>query len=138
MKTFHARPVETAAFLSKQLRPIIEVEADRGKRFLADLDSEDFAVRERAGRRLAKWGDSAEPLLIQALRSNASLELRRRAEGLLEELATEHLRAGRALEVLEWLNTPESRRLLGELARGAPDAWLTREAKAALERRAIP
>jgi hypothetical protein len=39
------------------------------------------------------------------------------------------------VEVLEWLETPESRRLLEELAGGEADAWLTREAKAVLRRR---
>jgi hypothetical protein len=38
------------------------------------------------------------------------------------------------VELLEGLGTPESRALLGELARGAPQAGLTREAKASLER----
>jgi hypothetical protein len=40
----------------------------------------------------------------------------------------------RALEVLERIGTAEARRVLREVADGAPAAWQTREAKAALDR----
>jgi hypothetical protein len=76
--------------------------------------------------------------LRRALRQRPSLELRRRVERLLETLAStspRHIRDGRLLEVLGWLDTMKSQRLLEELAGGAADAWLTREAKVALARR---
>jgi len=44
------------------------------------------------------------------------------------------VRHARAVWVLEKARTPAARRLLEELARGAPHALLTREAKAALAR----
>ena len=40
----------------------------------------------------------------------------------------------RGLEVLEHIATPEAKQVLQKLAAGAPDARLTREAKAALQR----
>ena len=40
----------------------------------------------------------------------------------------------RALEVLERIGTPEARQILLSLAKGAPEAALTQEAKASLER----
>ncbi len=43
------------------------------------------------------------------------------------------MQALRAVEVLERVGTPEARQILEDLARGAPEARLTREAKAALE-----
>ncbi|HTU18889.1 MAG TPA: hypothetical protein VMG10_12590 [Gemmataceae bacterium] len=48
--------------------------------------------------------------------------------------SSEPLRDSRALEVLEQLGTPEARGLLRRLADGAPEARLTREARAVLQR----
>ena len=68
-----------------------------------------------------------------------SAELRVRAARLLDKFAgkvpaPDVLRRQRALEVLEHIGTAEARALLEEIARGAPEAGLTREAKAALLR----
>jgi hypothetical protein len=123
--------------LRQLLRPVRAVEAETARRLIAELESNDLAVRQRATKELVKLGDAAEPVLRYTLRQKPSLELRRRAEHLLDELATEmpeRLRMRRGLEVLEWLDTAESRQLLGELARGAPGAWLTIEAKKGLNR----
>jgi type IV secretory pathway VirB4 component len=75
----------------------------------------------------------------QGLVGDPSPELRRRLETLLSKLqgpitSTETLRSLRAIEVLEHIATPEARELLQKLARGAPEARLTREAKTAVER----
>jgi len=63
--------------------------------------------------------------------------VRRRADGLLAALApggeSERVTA-RALEVLEQLGTPEAVALLDALAKGAPAARQTQEAKASLRR----
>ncbi len=40
----------------------------------------------------------------------------------------------RTVEVLEIAGTPEARQVLEQLAKGAPEARLTQEAKASLER----
>ena len=66
-----------------------------------------------------------------------TLEMRRRLEQILEAMENkpESLRAARAMEVLEWIATPDAVRLIDTLANGAADARLTREAVAARQRR---
>ncbi len=46
----------------------------------------------------------------------------------------QRLHAVRVTAILEYNGTPEARRILESLAKGVPEAHLTREAKAALER----
>jgi hypothetical protein len=66
--------------------------------------------------------------------SRPSEEVRRRAGQLLNQLASEQWRGSRVIEIMESMNDPEARRLLTALARGAPQARLTVEAQAALDR----
>ena len=49
-------------------------------------------------------------------------------------VAPELVRPMRAIEVLEWIGSPEARQVLAELAKGRGDSLQTREAKKALER----
>jgi len=86
-------------------------------------------------------GGAADEALRKALEGNPSAELRQRVRHLLDgsrpaELSPDRLRESRALEILEGMGTPEARRLLEELAKGAPGAGLTEQAKAALGRTA--
>jgi hypothetical protein len=109
---------------------------------LEDLDSEVFAVREKAMRELDQLGRPAEPILRRKLQEPHSQEFGRRAEQLLRRWKdledplpkSELLRALRAVEVLEQVGRRESRQVLQRLAGGAPDARLTQEAKASLDR----
>jgi RNA polymerase sigma factor (sigma-70 family) len=119
--------------LAKELRPIPRPDPAHVARLIADLDDERFSVRERAGKELKALGELAAPALRKALDRKPSLELRRRAEGLLDGLehpSGDRLRGMRAVEVLEHIASPEARALLTALAKGAPGARLTREAKA--------
>src|SRR5262249_62021977 len=111
----------------------------RRSRLIAQLDDDDFTVRERATTDLEKLGAAAEPALRKALQETNSAEVRLRAQRLLEGLSTgqssdDWMRTGRALEVLEQLHTPEARAWLQTLAEGDAEARLTQEAKAALAR----
>jgi hypothetical protein len=108
-------------------------------RLIADLDSDQYAARAEAARGLEGFGAEAEPALRRALAAPPSLEVRRRLEQLLEQLPRavpppERLRALRAVEALERAGTAEARRVLRGMARGAPGARLTQEARSALER----
>jgi RNA polymerase sigma factor (sigma-70 family) len=134
-----ATPAQTVPLLQKNLNAKPDVDAKRIQHWLADLDSDQFAVREQAMKSLETVGDLAEPALRKALENPPSAEVRRRIEKLLarrneQGLSGEPLQAVRAIELLEHIGTPEARELLGKLAASAAEARLTREAKAALER----
>jgi WD40 repeat protein len=124
-------------FVRERLRPAPVPEPQRVVRLLADLDNEQFSVREKAGRELGELRTSVEPALRKVLAGKPSLEVRRQVERLLQSLSEwspEELRGLRAVEALEHSGTREACALLKVLAAGAPAARLTREAKAALER----
>jgi hypothetical protein len=115
--------------------------AEKLKGWIKDLDSDDFTKREQATAELAKLGDLAEPALKKALADRPPLEARKRIERLLDNLPTEEPTSAeelcglRAVELLERLAQPEADKLLQALSEGAAGARLTREARAALERR---
>jgi hypothetical protein len=138
MKVLRANGTPAVSLLKERLRPAAAFDAKKIAKLLADLDGNDFATRASATKQLAELGDLAEPALCAALNDKPSLEKRRRVEDLLKRLDTsasaELLRGVRAVEVLESLGTPEARQVLQTLAKGAAEARITREAKAALER----
>lgn len=134
-----AAPEEALALLKKHLHPVKPADPQRLSRLLADLDSDEFAVREKAQAELEQLRELAEPALRKALANKPTLEVRRRALAVLDQLREpitrpESLRTRRAVAVLEDIGTAAARRLLEDLAKGAPEARLTREAKAALQR----
>jgi hypothetical protein len=134
-----ASPRDSIPFLAKNLRPAVPPDNEQLARWIADLDSAVFADREKATRELERQAELAEPLLRKTMAADPAPEVRRRIEGLLNKLPApvtsgETLRALRAMEVLEHIATPGARQLLEKLAAGAPEARLTREAKAALDR----
>jgi WD40 repeat protein len=137
--TMAAAPRRSVPFLAGHLRPVAPVEDERLTRLIADLDSDRFEVRDRASQELQRLGDRAGPALRRALAGKPSPEARRRLEalrGAIESrtLSAEQLHALRAVEVLEHIGTRPARRVLEELAAGAPGALLTDEAKASLQR----
>jgi len=132
-------PAETISLLKERFRPARAADKERLRQLLADLDNKDFAAREQAQKELAEMAELAAPALRQTLTEKPSLELRRRIEALLAKVRgpvtrPETLRAVRAVAVLEDIATPEARNLLQALARGAPEARVSQEAKAALHR----
>jgi hypothetical protein len=139
LRKLTASPTNTAPFLGLRLEPASAPTANQLTDLIADLDSETFVTRDTAMKELIKLGDLAAPALRETLNKSPSPEARRRIEQLLAKVddvstSSEPLRSLRAIEVLERIATPEARKLLGKLAAGAPEARLTREAKAAVER----
>src|SRR5271163_1185048 len=90
---------------------------------IAGLDNDDFAVREKATKELERQGREVEDNLRKALEDQPPAELRKRAEELLKKfprrgrqyLVPLHLREIRAVQVFEWIGTPEACRALEAL-----------------------
>jgi WD40 repeat protein len=137
---FAAGGKSAVAFLQGQLSAD---PPDQGavKRLIADLDADQFEVRDRAMRELTSLGVQAQPLLQKALERPSSAEARRRLETLLAKLPPAgvgppgvSLRHLRALQALESAGTAEARQALQALADRGPDTPRGRVAKAAVQR----
>jgi WD40 repeat protein len=125
-------------FLAARLKAVPVVDPAKIEQLVKDLNHARYAVRQKSMHDLEALRDVAEPALRQALKG-ASLEVRRRVEGLLAKLGEadlppERLRELRAVEALERAGTAEAVAVLRRLAGGAPEARLTREARGSLER----
>jgi WD40 repeat protein len=134
-----AVPERSIPFLKERLRPATEADAKQVARLLADLNSPRWKVRDSARRELERLSERAAPALRRAHAAAGSLEFRRRVYLLLAKLdgpvrLPEGRRALRAVEALEHMSTHEARALLEVLAAGVPQARLTQEARASLER----
>ena len=138
VQSFAAFPGASLPDLRERVRPFA-VESARMAELVRDLDHNAFPVREAATKELAALGELAEPVLRNVLDRQPTLEARRRIEPLLQRiedgrLPPEQLRQLRAIEVLEHIGNAEARRVLENLAQGAPGFRLTREAWSSLER----
>src|SRR5205823_14578175 len=116
---------QAVSFLKGQLRPVASADPRRIAQLIADLDSDHAIVRDKASRELERLGELAEPALRQARAGQPSPELCRRVDRFLEGLRCpvtdpERLRALRAVAALEHIGSPGARRLLADLAKGAP------------------
>jgi RNA polymerase sigma factor (sigma-70 family) len=132
-----ASPEQAVPFLRKRLSPAEAIDTRMIERWLTELDADAFETREVATRELLRLDSQAAPLLRKALASKPSPEQKRRIERILagvDVASGDVLRDLRALRVLEMCRSPEARRLLEELARGAPEARLTRQAVAIRKR----
>jgi WD40 repeat protein len=127
------------AFLKDHLHLVAAPSAERIARWIADLDSDAFVVREKAQAELQSLGRDAEPALRNVLKGKPSLEQHKRLTQILEKLEKQFVSGATqrglwVIEVLEQQATPEARQLLEVLAKGAAGAWVTEEAKATLGR----
>jgi WD40 repeat protein len=137
-----ADPERAVPLLRQHLRAAAPVDEKVVRRLIADLESNDFATRERATEQLRDLDDLAESIFRQVMAGKPPAETRRRLGQLVAELEgsvgfPEAVRTVRAVELLERCGTSAARQLLQALAAGAPAARMTREAKAALQRLAV-
>jgi HEAT repeat protein len=140
MWTLAADPRQTVPLLGERLgKEVPHQDKARIDKLLAELDDDEYSVREHATQELMKAGKAVEKAVRDALKKSPSAEARRRLEVILEKLGPaalppEVLRASRAVEVLEQIGTAEARKVLETLAKGKTDEALARDAKGALER----
>jgi WD40 repeat protein len=135
-----ADPDRAVPYLAEHMQPAAGVDQREVTRLIAALNDDEFEVRQRATRKLVEFGDDAEVALRNALAERPALETKNRIEQILSgiggaRLPADRLRELRAVEALEHAATAEARKLLEKLALGAPEARLTREARAALKAR---
>jgi hypothetical protein len=127
------------AFFKERVPQIKVVGAAEISGWIADLDHEKFAIRDKAQSELRKLGADAEAALRQCLAAKPPLEKARRVEQLLEEMKSQWItpdtmRGLWLIELLEQQATPEASALLTLLAKGPRGAWVTEEAGASLKR----
>jgi RNA polymerase sigma factor (sigma-70 family) len=141
IRRLSAAPREPIVLFRKHIKPVPAMDEKRLSRLIADLDAEEFTVRENASQELERLAEGGVEACRKALDARPSPEARRRLERLLSKQvrekgrpSPERLRVLRALEILERAGTADARQFMEELSKGAPGAHLTREAKAALQR----
>jgi hypothetical protein len=133
-----SNPKMALAQLDKRLSPVDSVKPSVIEEAIKNLDDARFEVRRAAKQRLTELGDVARDGLTRALDNNPSVEAGNQIKELLEKLDAppegERLRLLRAVEILEYIGSPDACRVLKRLGTGDAAASLTREAKAALDR----
>ncbi|MGL4423797.1 MAG: WD40 repeat domain-containing protein, partial [Gemmataceae bacterium] len=141
IRQFARHPAESLPFLKEQLRPVPKVNTNLLRGLFMDLQADDYGTRATAQRSLRGQGEEAIGMMKEELRTTTNTETREALseilQKLLQEPTGEQLRPLRALEALEWMNTPEALALVRLLATGEPDAQITRDAKA-IARRLTP
>jgi RNA polymerase sigma factor (sigma-70 family) len=136
---FLATPTDTVKFFAARIKPVEALDPKRVGRLLADLDSDQFAVREAASKALAGLDEQVMPYLEDILNSPPSQEVRARVKLLLEQrrkaaVPSEQIRQLRAVMALERIGDGEAKDLLKRWAGGPAGARLTMEAAAASQR----
>jgi RNA polymerase sigma factor (sigma-70 family) len=130
-------PEQAVPFLAGKVRPVPPTGPQQVSRLLVDLDSDQFAVRDRAGQQLEGMGEAAEPALRQALIGGPSVAVRRQVERLLDLLhgwSPGQVWTLRALEALERSDTAEARAVVAKLAKESPGTRTGIAANDALQR----
>ena len=137
-----AAPAQSVPLLKKRLKSAAGSDDPRIAILIADLDSDNYDVREKALTALGQVGPTIQTPLRRALEGQPSAEVRARAALLLQKWKdpgappppSRELVVLRILEVFENSGTPEAVDVLRDLAKGSSDDVLMQQAKAALDR----
>jgi WD40 repeat protein len=134
-----ATPAEAVAWIKERVKPVEAPDSKLVQKLIAQLGDEEFKTRQKAFAELLQIGEQLVPTIDQALARKPALETSSRLQNLRKSLTNTvikgpRLQAHRAIEVLEYIGTPEARRVLETLASGAPGALVTTQARAALTR----
>jgi dipeptidyl aminopeptidase/acylaminoacyl peptidase len=136
--TLIAAAEQSVPFLRDRIKPVVAEDAAKVQKWIADLDSNEFTVRDAATKELKKLGSQAAAPIKKAIKGTLTAESRqslaRIAEELGEVVEPETLRVIRAVMVLEKIGSPEARAILQTLAKGAEGVRETEESKSALAR----
>lgn len=135
----HAEPDVALKLFAEKLPVVAKADAKQAEKWISELSSSEYTVREAAEKELAALGESAVEYLQAAVSMPANAEAGKRLELLNARLTSlkkspNHLRMLRVLEITERIGTPEAVKLLEHWAGGAPKASLTVEATRSLSR----
>jgi hypothetical protein len=132
------------AFLRARLDEVPRLASEKSRRLrqlLADLDSDEFDVRDSASTELARLGIDAGDAIEKSLRGASSPEAKKRLGQLFALLPERRdlppaaiVQQLRAVEVLERIATPAARDLLRHLATGPSDDRICCDACRAVQR----
>jgi len=127
-------PKEFIALLRGRLPPAQAADAKHFHKLVDALDSANFRDRNQATADIKALGASAEALLRKHIHTEKRLEVRRRLEGLHENLLKSRTwqRARRTLALVAAVPPAIAQPYLQDLANGDAGAVLTQEAKALL------
>jgi RNA polymerase sigma factor (sigma-70 family) len=129
-----ARPVDAVAIFQDGWKRVPRATALQMQKWMEELDSNQFGVRQTAQVELDRYLAGHETLLATAIEKANTLEQRQRLEAVLHRLHPETLRRTRMLEVLERIGIGPARQFLQTLAEQTDDDEMSREAKAGLKR----
>jgi RNA polymerase sigma factor (sigma-70 family) len=104
-------PDVSTPFLKERLKPVIPLPAA----LIADLDSDRFAVRDKAVKTLEAQGEAAEDAIRKALQAKPTLEARRRLESIVDRIEQPGgyvFQKLRAIAALEYIGTAQAKEVL--------------------------
>jgi WD40 repeat protein len=134
-------PDSILAQLKARVHSVVKPNPKQVAKLIADLSSEEFALRTKATKALYELGDGVERAMREAQKAFPTLEASRRLAQILKKLEADQtgmekeiVRKLRAIDALEQMGTPEARRFLEVLAKETPNARVE-EAAAAAQRR---